>query len=192
MPASIKLPRIDYNAPFSLTFCLACLAVFLSFALSAGWTQLHVFSLDGSASLSSWSTWPRMFLHVLGHANFEHLFGNLIFLLLLGPRLEENYGWWRLTLISAITAVVTGLIMLLFFRGLLLGASGVVFALIILSSFAKARSGSIPLTFLLIAVIFLGSELYQAFQGHTDTAHFAHIAGGVIGGACGFFWLRNR
>lgn len=191
MSRSIQLPRIDYNAPYSLTLCLGSVAVFLSFALSGGWTQAQVFSLDGSASLANWTTWPRLFLHVFGHANFDHLFGNLIFILLLGPRLEESYGWIKLSLISAITAIVTSLAMLAFFSGHLLGASGVVLTLIILSSFTKARAGSIPLTFILIAIIFLGSELYQAFDGRTQIAHIAHIIGGVVGGVCGFFWLRR-
>lgn len=191
MNTKSTLARIDYNAPFTLTFCLACIAVFAVATLTGGAILKTVFSVDAGSGFQNAISYPRLFLHVFGHANLEHLTSNLVFLLLLGPRLEESYGWTRLLIVSIITAVLTGMIMMVFFNGHLLGASGIVFAMIILSSFAKARSGSIPLTFILIALIFLGSELYHAFQGHTEIAHFAHIAGGIIGGISGFYMTRR-
>lgn len=182
--------RIDYNAPFTLTFSLLCVAVLMAAGLTGGWVLEHVFSINAAASLGNPLTWPRLFLHVLGHAGPEHLFFNLMFLLLVGPMLEKQYGSLTLVLISSVTAVVTGLIMVLFFKGLLLGASGVVFACIILSSFANARSGTIPLTFVMVALIFLGHEIHAAFSSDDNIARFAHIAGGVIGGLTGFLCRR--
>ena len=126
----------------------------------------------------------------MGPISAPHLFANLTVLLLVGPLLEEMYGAGLLLLLSLLTAVITGLIMVLFFSGSLLGASGIVFAFIILSSFANARSGTIPLTFILICLIFIGGEVIRA-MGTDNIAQFAHIAGGVLGGFAGFLMAKR-
>jgi GlpG protein len=183
--------RIDYNAPFCLSFAILAMAVYVSGILTGGWTLAHVFSIPGSAGLDQWTTYPRLLLHVLGHSSTQHLFSNLIVFLLVGPLLEEMYGPTLLIILSVITAVLTGLIMMFFFTGTLAGASGIVFAFIILSSFANAKSGTIPLTFILISLIFIGGEIIRALSGEDQIAQFAHIAGGVLGGFAGFFLARR-
>lgn len=183
--------RIDYNAPFCLTFCLLAMAVYVSAIITSGWSVNHLFSISGSASFIDWSTYPRLILHVLGHGSIPHLFANLTVLLLVGPLLEEMYGAAMLLGLSLITAVLTGLIMVLLFNGTLVGASGIVFAFIILSSFANARSGTIPLTFILICLIFLGGEIIRALGDEDNIAQFAHIAGGILGGCAGFLMAKR-
>ena len=183
--------RIDYNAPFCLSFALVAMSIYVLGIVTGGWTTQHLFSISGSASLMDWTTWPRLFLHVLGHGSAPHLFTNLTVLLLVGPLLEEMYGWGMLLGLSLVTAFLTGLLMLLLFSGSLLGASGIVFAFIILSSFANAKSGTIPLTFLLISLIFLGNEIIRALNQEDQLAQFAHIAGGILGGMVGFFMAQR-
>jgi rhomboid protease GluP len=178
--------RIANNAPFTLGLAFACLAVLISGGLTAGWSIVHLFSLPAPTPWDTWWLYPRLLLHVLGHANPEHLFSNLTILLLIGPLLEQQYGAARLAAIAALTAAVTGLIMLVLFSGLLLGASGIVFAFIILSSFANTKSGTIPLTFVLVCILFLGNEVFMALTVDDNVARFAHIAGGVVGAATGF------
>lgn len=182
--------KIDYNAPFCLTFCILCMVTYVAGILSNGWTTAHVFSVSGSAGFTDWTLYPRLVLHSMGHISAPHLFANLTVLLLVGPLLEEMYGAGLLLLLSLLTAVITGLIMVLFFSGSLLGASGIVFAFIILSSFANARSGTIPLTFILICLIFIGGEVIRA-MGTDNIAQFAHIAGGVLGGFAGFLMAKR-
>ena len=182
--------RIDYNAPFCLTFCLISMAAYVAGIVTDGWTTAHIFSISGSAWFGDWTTYPRLLLHSVGHMSAPHLFANLTVLLLVGPLLEEMYGGRMLLGLSVITALVTGLIMIFFFSGSLLGASGIVFAFIILSSFANARSGTIPLTFILICLIFLGGEVIRAI-GQDSIAQFAHIAGGILGGAAGFLMAKR-
>mgnify|MGYP000259418082 CR=1 FL=1 len=113
--------------------------------------------------------------------------GNLSFILLLGPIIEEKYGGASLLLMIGITAIVTGILNVIFFQTGLLGASGIVFLFIILASFGNAQKG-IPLTFLLIAILFLGKEVWQAFQDN-NISEFAHIAGGICGSLFGFSGL---
>ena len=183
--------RIGYNAPFCLTFALLAMGVYVLGIFSSGWTSLNGFSISGSASFLDWTTYPRLILHVLGHASVQHLFANLTVLLLVGPLLEEMYGGGLLLLLSLVTAIITGLIMVVFFSGTLMGASGIVFAFIILSSFANAKSGTIPLTFILICLIFLGGEVIRAMGQQDNIAQFAHIAGGFLGGVAGFFMAKR-
>ena len=85
-------------------------------------------------------TYVRFFTHVLGHAGWSHYIGNMMYILLLGPMLEEKYGSVRLVAVMAVTALVTGLINnLLFGNVALCGASGIVFAFILLTSFTSFK-----------------------------------------------------
>lgn len=183
--------RIDYNSPFCLTFCLLAMVAYVLGITTNGWTTQQLFSISGSASLTDWTTYYRLFLHVLGHGSAPHLFANLTVLLLVGPMLEEMYGAGMMLLLAMVTAVLTGIIMVIAFSGTLVGASGIVFAFIILSSFANARSGTIPLTFILICLIFLGGEVIRALGNQDNIAQFAHIAGGILGGSAGFIMAKR-
>jgi GlpG protein len=109
------------------------------------------------------------------------------YLLLLGPMLEEKYSSQTLAAAVAITAVVTSLINYLFFPSVALcGASGVVFAFIMLSSFTSFKEGEIPLTFLLVAVFFIGQQIYEGITVQDHISNTAHIAGGMIGSLLGY------
>ena len=119
--------------------------------------------------------------------------GNASYILLLGPMLEEKYGSAVLVKVIVITAVITTLVNYIFFPGIaLLGASGVVFAFIILTSFTGFRSGEIPLTFLLIAVIFIGQQIYEGAFIKDDVSHLSHIIGGAVGAVIGYSWNRKK
>ena len=153
--------RISLNAPVTLAFVGLCLAAQLLNALTGGAGNRLVFSVYRS-SLGDPLTYVRSFCHVFGHADWGHLTGNMTYILLLGPMLEEKYGWKNLLAVILVTAVITGVIHnLLFPRTMLLGASGVVFAMILLTSFTDFREGEIPLTFILVAAIYLGQQIWQ-------------------------------
>jgi membrane associated rhomboid family serine protease len=124
--------------------------------------------------------------HVLGHANWQHLSNNLLIILIVGPILEDNYGSARLVFMMVVTALSTGLVNVLLFQSYLLGASGVVFMMILLASFTNFKKGEIPLTFILVLVLYIGSEFIMSFRPD-GTARFAHIIGGFCGSVFGFF-----
>ena len=139
------------------------------------------------SSLTSPMTYVRLFTHVLGHAGWEHFIGNMAYILLLGPMLEEKYGSARVLQVIAITAAVTGVINYVFFWDVALcGASGVCFAFILLSSFTRFREGEIPLTVILVAIIFLGQQIYEGIVVQDDISNMAHVFGGIVGGIIGF------
>ena len=184
LPKSIKL---NYNAPFTLSFVGACVLVLVLKVITGGRSNELLFSVGDNMSWVNPLSYLRMFVHVLGHATPEHLVYNLTILLLVGPMLEEKHGWRKLLQVSAVTAFVTALPMLIL-PGSLLGASGVVFAFIILASYTRAKSGAIPMTFLLVCVLFVGREIYLGIVARDQIAQFAHILGGAVGGYFAIRW----
>ncbi|MBR2810742.1 MAG: rhomboid family intramembrane serine protease, partial [Solobacterium sp.] len=103
------------------------------------------------------------------------------------PMLEEKYGSERILALIAITALFTGIAnYILFPNTALCGASGVVFAMILLASFANIRSGEIPLTLILVAVIYLGREVYDGLFVADQVSNLSHIIGGLVGAGIGY------
>ncbi len=183
--------RIKYNAPFTLTFSFAAVAVLLLDQYVMPGLTKNYFMVGGQGSFS-WTdplSYLRLVSHVLGHENWSHFLGNFSFLLLLGPVLEEKYQTPTVVLMALVTALVTGIINTLFFTTSLMGASGIVFMMILLVSFTNIRAGEIPLTLPLILVFFLGKEIVDIFK-NDNISHFAHILGGIAGSLFGFLGTR--
>ena len=182
--------RLDYNAPAVLTFVLLCVAVQLVSLITGGESNHAVFSIHGSAFPM---VLVRLFAHVLGHANWTHLLNNMMFILILGPMIEEKYGTSNTVFVILATALATGLAHLIFNPGTsLLGASGVVFAFILLASITGAQEHTIPLTFILVALLWIGEQAYQAFAVQNNVSELTHIIGGAVGAGLGFVMKRDR
>jgi membrane associated rhomboid family serine protease len=180
--------RIKYNAPTALTFTFASAAVLiLTQTLLPSLTDLW-FTVPGRGGFSprSLRSWIVLFTHVMGHSGWTHLLSNFALILLLGPILEENYGSLSLFFMMALTALVTGALNAIFFSTALRGASGVVFMMILLASFTNFKQGEIPLTFILVLVLYLGREIFNSFSTN-NISEFAHIVGGFCGSLFGFF-----
>lgn len=178
--------RISFNSPAILGFVAICFLATLLNYVTEGVSNQVVF-MTYHSSLKSPMTYVRFFTHVFGHADWDHFIGNMMYILLLGPMLEEKYGSKRIVQIIAITAVVTGVInYILFWNVALCGASGVCFAFILLSSFTRFRKGEIPITVILVAVIYLGQQIYDGLMLRDNISNMAHIMGGVVGGITGF------
>jgi membrane associated rhomboid family serine protease len=183
--------KISYNAPTTLTFTFISAAVLgFSSTLLPGLTQAW-FSTPAPFHASQIQDWVKLFSHAFGHANMDHLLSNFSFILLLGPILEITYGSLTLLLMMFMTALVTGLLNILIFPStVLLGASGIVFMMILLSSITNFSKGQIPLTFVLVLVLFLGKEVWNGIVNRDQISQFAHIIGGIVGSFFGF--LRPR
>ena len=182
--------KISYNAPIILTFALLS-------------TIVLVLSLSLPENFKFWFLSPAIFnfqdpkfytgilFHPLAHANWGHLLGNFSFILLIGPNLEEKYGSRDLLFMIILTAIFSGLLDAAFFDTYGIGASGIVFMMILLSSFTNMQSGKIPLTFIFVVILFIGQEIYAGFVNDDNVSQFAHILGGICGGIFGFF-LGNK
>lgn len=184
--------KVSFNSPVILSFAILCFAAMVLDFITRGAANHAFFSVYRSSLLSP-LTYVRLFGHVLGHAGWAHFFGNITLILVVGPLLEEKYGSANLLFVILATALTTGLVHFIFFpRVGLLGASGVVFALILLSSFTSMKEGEIPLTFLLVAVIYIGQQVYEGLFVHDNVSNLTHILGGVVGAGLGFVMNRNK
>lgn len=178
--------KITFNAPVVLSLVvLSFIATLLNYV--TGGALGRMLFMTYHSKLLSPMTWVRAFTHIFGHADWTHLIGNMSYLLLLGPMLEEKYSSRTLAGVVAITAVVTSIVNYIFFPGVgLCGASGVVFAFILLSSFTGFKEGEIPITFILVAVFFIGQQVYEGLTIQDNISNMAHIVGGIVGGLLGY------
>jgi len=181
----VKRFAIRFNAPVVLSFAILSLLVLVLDSATGGASTARLFCVY-RAPLTDPLTYVRFFTHVLGHSGYSHYMGNMLLLLLVGPGLEEKYGSRNLLLTIAITAFATGLVQFLLFpHSALLGASGIVFMLIMLASLS-GFSGGIPVTMLLVAVLYLGQQVYDVIFVRDNVANFMHIVGGVCGTVFGY------
>ena len=89
------------------------------------------------------------------------------------------------------TAIVTGIIHNLVQPNvMLLGASGVVFAFILLASITGKEQG-IPITLILVAVLWLGQEFYTGATSSDNISQLTHIIGGFSGAGLGMFFKKK-
>ena len=173
-----------YNAPVTLTFALASLIVLGVGKLTNGYSTNMFFSVYRSPISVAW--FIRLFGHVLGHSNMTHLAGNMTLFLLLGPILEDRYTSGTLLEAFGIVAVISGLVNIIFFPGTaLLGASGLVFMMIVLVSAADLKKGEIPISMILVILIYLGSEVWTMITVKDNISQITHIIGGVSGAVIG-------
>lgn len=181
--------KLQYNSPVVLSFSLMSLVALITGIITNNQSTLLLFAVYKSSFTDPFAYF-RIFLHVLGHSSYSHFMSNMLMILVLGPTLEEKYGSKALFKAIAITALVTGIFQIVFFDSALLGASGVVFMMIILSAYSGIKKGHIPLTLILVVLLYLGDEIVDIFTKTDNVSQTAHIMGGL----CGLFlgWRMNR
>lgn len=182
--------KIDYNSPVVLSFAFISLIVLLLGYMTNNWTTMTFFCVYRSP-VTDLLGYVRLFGHVLGHANLSHYINNMMMLLLAGPMLEEKYGSRLLLEMILITAFVTGIVNVMLFSTGLLGASGIVFMMIILSSVTSVKEGKIPLTLIVVVILYLGEQIAAGILSADNISQLTHIVGGVCGGIFGLL-LQNK
>lgn len=181
-----KKMKLSFNSPVILSFALASFMILLFDQVLGGVLTRTLFSVYCS-SLWDPLTYLRFFGHVLGHANWDHLISNIMMFLVIGPLIEDKYGSLNTLVVILSTAFITGVIhFLLFPRVALLGASGVVFAFILFASLTSLKEGEIPITFILVALLYIGKEVYRGIFLTDDISNLTHIIGGLVGAYLGY------
>ena len=182
--------KIRYNSPVVLTFAILSVSLFfLNISLMNALDGILI--LQPNFDSSSLGNYISLFTYTLGHADTNHLIGNMSLFLILGPIIEEKYGSFSLLMMMMVTAFITAMMQIIFFANGLLGASGLVFMFIILSSFTGTEKGGIPLTFILVLILYVSVEIVNSFSSD-NISQFAHIIGGVIGSVFGFFVKKKK
>lgn len=183
----MAFPRIIFNAPVILSFCFLSLLVMFVCLLAPD----LAYWLAASGPVEFRITYfTGLFTYPLVHGDWVHFFGNFSIILLVGPILEEKYGGQFIAFSFLITTAIIGFAHTLFFSGGIIGASGLVFFCIMLVSMTNFKRGQLPLTLILVGLLYLGKEVAGLFQDD-QISQLGHILGGVLGVFVGLF-LGNQ
>ncbi len=183
---------ISFNSPAVLAFVGICLLERILSEITGG-NSTDTFFCVYRSSLLNPMTWIRCVTHIFGHADWNHFIGNMMYILILGPMLEEKHGTKNIILVVLATALITGIADMLFFpKYRFLGASGVVFAFILLSSITVTEEGKIPLTFILVALLYIGQQIYEGITVKDQVSQITHIIGGGTGSVLGFILSHQK
>jgi len=182
---------IDLNAPFILGMAALSLTALL-IDMIPGVDMTRLFSARRTSPTDPMQ-YVRLFSHVLMHADVGHYVSNFMMILAIGPMVEEKYGDRRLALMTVITALITGLVIVLFFPGkAVVGASGIVFMMILLASFTNIRQGKLPITVPLVAVLYIGNEVMLGLFTVSNISRISHIVGGLCGACFGIIFNSQK
>ena len=173
---------LEYNSLIILSFFFISLISLILNILTKGKSNDLFFSTYRSSLLNP-LTYLRLVTHIFGHANWGHFTHNFLYILLIGPMIEEKYGSLNLLIMILITATVIGLFNSIFTRNKILGASGITFLLIVLSSFVNFSTNKIPLTFILIVLFYVVDEI-RLLSAKDSVSHGSHF----LGALCGFIF----
>ncbi len=180
--------KLEYNSKVILSFFFISLFVLILNKITKGKTNNHLFCTYRE-SIFNPLMYVRLITHIFGHENWSHFRNNFIMILLVGPSLEEKYGSINLIIMIAMNAIITGIIHNLLKKTKLLGASGISFMFILLSSFANINEG-IPITLLLIILFYVFDEIKDLFTKKDNISHLGHMIGAILGIAFGFYFLK--
>lgn len=181
----MSLPRITFNAPVTLSFF---------FLASLGMVGVIFFPMQVLPVMAARGPLELSVAYVLGvciypfaHADWLHFVSNFSIILLIGPVLEEKYSSRFLFFSLALTSIAIGVIHTLLFDDGIIGASGLVFFAIMLVSMTNFKKGEIPMSLILVALLYLGKEVAGLFE-EDQVSQFGHILGGVCGTLVGY-WM---
>lgn len=170
----------------TLIFMVANVAISL-FAFSneafGRWGILH------SGSVLRGQEWHRVLTSGFLHADYGHLFFNMLTLFFFGPRIELIIGSQSFFIVY-LAALLGGNLFALFrhrddYNYSALGASGavsgIVFSFCLFYPFTMIFVFVIPVPAIIYAVLFVLYSMYGMGRNNDNIGHDAHLAGAVIG-----------
>ncbi|KAE8722479.1 homeobox-leucine zipper protein ANTHOCYANINLESS 2-like isoform X1 [Hibiscus syriacus] len=129
------------------------------------------------------------------HAGVLHLLANMLSLLVIGIRLEQQFGFVRVAIIYLVSGLGASVLSALFIRdGISVGASGAVFGLLgamiseVITNWTIYRK---KLLHLFTLLVFIGINLALGLSPAKHVDDFAHIGGLVTGFFLGFVLLSR-
>ena len=128
----------------------------------------------------------QLITHLFAHANFNHVFFNMLFLFLFGPDVEKYFGYknfWKLYIAAGLFS--SGLYCLIDSIPIL-GASGAVFAIMTAYIFTNYKDTvsvlSVNIKSYIFILFFIFTELYLSIFSRGDNiGHWAHVFGSIFG-----------
>ncbi len=181
--------KFDYNSPVIISYLIISLIACLLNYITKEKTNKLLFSNYRSSPLNP-LTYIRLFSHCIGHKDWDHFISNFLYILLIGPMIEEKYGSINLIAMLLITSLIISLFNIIFHNYCITGASGNVYMLITLSSFSNITEGKIPITLILILIFYITSEVRKSIlEGNKKIYHDGHLLGAICGIIFGFYFL---
>jgi GlpG protein len=185
------IKRIYLYAPATFTFILISGLALVLAHFTSGASNRLLFSVY-RASWTEPLAYLRIFTHVLGHADLAHYASNFGYLvIILGIIMERKHGTENFIVFVLLTALISGAIHLIFRPAnyALLGASGVVFMLVMLTTYTflhKIKWGKHPVLLYIIITLYIGGEIFlmvgqAAGFISNNISYSTHIVGGVCG-----------
>jgi GlpG protein len=187
------LPVLRSQAgPLTLGLTLVCVLVFI------------LMNVLGDGLVMRWLAFPaypaqyrqlwRWVSHILLHFSLLHLLFNLVWWWYLGSAIERYRGWRILTLLTVLSAAVSGAVQFHFSGPLFGGLSGVVYALMgYVWWYGEKNPGSalqMPRGVIVFALLWLIAGYFDILG--IAIANAAHVAGLVIGLAIAFWDTRHK
>ena len=168
----------------AINFIMFCLTGFLFPSLK------YIFSLVPSYILYRHYYW-QFLTYMFTHATVSHFIFNMLSLYIFGTAVERRIGSREFLLYYLLTGVLSGVASYAMFymantNTVLLGASGAIYALLMLFSVLYPRSviyvfGLIPVQAPLLIILYFIIELISGLTAHDGVAHMTHLSGLVFG-----------
>ncbi len=148
----------------------------------------YTFGLQPVLFLKARYYW-QLFTYMFMHGSWSHLLGNMIGLLFFGLYIERQLGSKEFLLFYLLCGVFCGAVSLAvylffgFYGVLLVGASGAVYAVLLLFAVIFPRStvfimGMVPVPAPILVAIYAGIAVFeQAFGMNQGVAHMTHLSG---------------
>ncbi|MCX7032032.1 MAG: rhomboid family intramembrane serine protease [Spirochaetes bacterium] len=186
---------------FNATLFLIAANVLVFLVTMTARQTLGYIALRPAAVLQA-GAWWQVFTYMFVHANFTHLFLNMLSLYLFGVQLERRMGSGEFLLYYLVSGVGAGLVTLLVNNATgqgmvyVVGASGAIFAVLLAfaSFFPDTRIfifGILPMRAPTAVLVFAGIEVFSMFTNFSaGVAHLTHLAGILFG--YGLLVLRFR
>lgn len=193
------------RTPKALGFAVLTLAAFFveigDAIFGAGrYVEEFAFSTPDAAA----GGWWRPFTYLFAHADFGHVFGNILVLLIVGPVLEDRIGgrrWVALYLGGGALVVLSHVLLYPTSETGVVGASGAVFAILgALAIVAGKTSVPVPLPYVMImfrmpvwimALIYGAINVAYALSPGSGVAWWGHFGGLALGIAAGAWFVKK-
>lgn len=191
--AKSKIP-VSYDAPVTLTFVLASIVFFLLSSYVpffkdnlSGWILISPTKAgDLIFNVKSPLSYIRMIFYVFGSTeNQLTFFSSLIFILLLGPAMEERYGSVIIGIMMGISTLFSGVLNTCFCDNGLTGCTCIVFMMIFLNAFLSMQKKKIPASFIVLFILFIVRGLMEN-NPNGSVGIIINICGGLCGSLFAF------
>ncbi|MFA4987391.1 MAG: rhomboid family intramembrane serine protease [Candidatus Brocadiia bacterium] len=182
------------SAPISRAFMFTCIGLFVAQMLVRVGAHKDLLtqylSLDTQAVLGGqiWRVLTYELIHDTG--TIFHILFNLLAFYFFAPAIEQALGARKFVIFLLAATIAPAAICLIAYPHVsVLGASGVVFAVLVAFILKWPRATVIffifPMPALYMGLILIGIELYSTFLSAVDQpsgiAHFAHLGGAAVG-----------